>query len=83
LIDFGICGVEPSCSATRDLVNSKMYLRERGYDDGWLAVLPAVLNLLGSATVLVQHIFIEIFNNIFNRQNAGKRGILWSTKLVS
>ena len=28
-----------------------------------------------SAAPLVHQIFIEIFKNVFNRQNAGKRGI--------
>ena len=56
VVGFGISGVEPLCSATRELV-SKMDLMEIGCEDGrwmelaqdrvqWQALVLAVLNLL-------------------------------------
>jgi hypothetical protein len=56
MVGFGISGVEPSGSATRELVFSKMDLREMGCEDGrwmelaqdhvqWWTLVLAVLNL--------------------------------------
>ena len=56
MVGFGISGVEPLCSATRELIN-KIDLMEIGFVDGswielaqyhvqWWALVLAVLNLL-------------------------------------